>query len=125
MDAPPALADRFDRPLSNLRISVTDRCNLRCAYCMPEEEYAWLPQPSLLRFEELATLARVFAGLGVRRIRLTGGEPLMRRDLHVLVGMLAAIPGIDDLALTTNGVLLEAQAEGLARAGLKRLTVSL
>ncbi|MEO6708306.1 MAG: GTP 3',8-cyclase MoaA [Planctomycetota bacterium] len=125
MDSPPDLADRLGRPLANLRISVTDRCNLRCAYCMPEEEYAWLPQPSLLRFEELATLARVFAGVGVNRLRLTGGEPLMRRDLHVLVAMLAAIPGIDDLALTTNGVLLEAQAEALAKAGLKRLTVSL
>jgi len=125
MDSPPDLADRLGRPLANLRISVTDRCNLRCAYCMPEEEYAWLPQPSLLRFEELASLARVFAGVGVNRLRLTGGEPLMRRDLHVLVAMLAAIPGIDDLALTTNGVLLEAQAEALAKAGLKRLTVSL
>ncbi len=125
MDSPPTLADRLGRPLSNLRLSVTDRCNLRCAYCMPEEEYAWLPQPSLLRFEELATLARVFAALGVDRIRLTGGEPLMRRNLDVLVGMLAAIPGIVDLALTTNGVLLQEQAEALARAGLKRLTVSL
>ncbi len=125
MDPTPAPADRFGRPLGNLRISVTDRCNLRCAYCMPEEEYAWLPQPSLLRFEELASLARVFAGLGVRRVRLTGGEPLMRRDLHVLVGMLALVHGIEDLALTTNGVLLEAQAESLFKAGLKRLTVSL
>ena len=125
MDSPPLLADRLGRALRNLRISVTDRCNLRCAYCMPEEEYAWLPQPSLLRFEELATLARVFAGLGVDRLRLTGGEPLMRRDLEVLVSMLVAIPGIVDLALTTNGMLLEAQAEALAKAGLKRLTVSL
>jgi len=125
MDSPPVLADRLGRPLANLRISVTDRCNLRCAYCMPEEEYAWLPQPSLLRFEELAQLARVFAGLGVQRLRLTGGEPLMRRDLGVLVRMLAEVPGIDDLALTTNGILLEAQAEALAKAGLKRVTVSL
>src|SRR5688572_17227414 len=80
MDSPPALPDRWGRPLANLRISVTDRCNLRCAYCMPEAEYAWLPHASLLRFEELAELAGIFAGLGVRRLRLTGGEPLMRRD---------------------------------------------
>ncbi len=125
MDSSPAPADRLGRPLGNLRISVTDRCNLRCAYCMPEEEYAWLPQPSLLRFEELTALARVFSGLGVRRVRLTGGEPLMRRDLHLLVAMLAEVPGIEDLALTTNGVLLEAQAESLFKAGLQRLTVSL
>jgi cyclic pyranopterin phosphate synthase len=120
-----ALTDLRGRPLSNLRVSVTDRCNLRCAYCMPEEEYAWLPRPSLMTFEELAAIVRVFRGLGVDRLRLTGGEPLLRRDLHVLVALLAAIPGIDDLALTTNGVLLEAQAEALARAGLKRVTVSL
>ncbi|HUR28040.1 MAG TPA: GTP 3',8-cyclase MoaA [Planctomycetota bacterium] len=125
MDSLPVLADRLGRPLGNLRISVTDRCNLRCAYCMPEEEYAWLPQPSLLRFEELAQLARIFASLGVDRIRLTGGEPLLRRDLPVLIAMLAEVPGIEDLALTTNGILLEAQAEALANAGLKRLTVSL
>jgi cyclic pyranopterin phosphate synthase len=125
LDSPPTLADRLGRPLGNLRISVTDRCNLRCAYCMPEEEYAWLPQPSLLRFEELAELAGVFAGLGVDRVRLTGGEPLLRRDLDVLVRMLRAIPGIKEVALTTNGVLLEDQAEALAKAGLTRLTVSL
>ena len=125
MPTPAMTSDRLGRPLGNLRISVTDRCNLRCAYCMPEEEYAWLPQPTLMRFEELERLARVFVGLGVDRIRLTGGEPLLRRDLHVLVGLLAAIPGLADLAMTTNGVTLEGQAEGLARAGLKRLTVSL
>jgi cyclic pyranopterin phosphate synthase len=125
MSAAPKISDRLGRPLGNLRISVTDRCNLRCAYCMPEEEYAWLPKPSLLRFEELERVARVFVGQGVDRIRLTGGEPLMRRDLHTLVALLAAIPGLNDLALTTNGMLLEAQAEGLSRAGLKRLTVSL
>ncbi len=125
MDSPPAPPDRWGRPLKNLRISVTDRCNLRCAYCMPEEEYAWLPKPSLLRFEELDRLARVFAGLGVDRVRLTGGEPLLRRDLHVLVSLLAGIPGLEEVTLTTNGVLLAEQAESLKHAGLKRLTVSL
>jgi cyclic pyranopterin phosphate synthase len=125
MASAPLLADRLGRPLANLRLSVTDRCNLRCAYCMPEEEYAWLPKPSLMSFEELAVLVRAFRGVGVRRLRLTGGEPLLRRDLHVLVAMLAGVEGLEDLALTTNGVLLEAQAEALRRAGLQRLTVSL
>lgn len=120
----PAL-DTLGRPLANLRISVTDRCNLRCAYCMPEEEYRWLPKEHLLRFEELARLARVFAGLGVRKVRLTGGEPLLRQDLHQLVKLLAAIPELEDLALTTNGLLLAEQADGLADAGLQRITVSL
>jgi cyclic pyranopterin phosphate synthase len=119
------LLDRLGRPLGNLRISVTDRCNLRCAYCMPEEEYSWLPKPSVMTLEELAALARAFVSLGVRRLRLTGGEPLLRRDLDKLVGMLAAIEGLEDLALTTNGVLLSAQAAALKRAGLSRLTVSL
>ncbi|MBM3987611.1 MAG: GTP 3',8-cyclase MoaA [Planctomycetes bacterium] len=120
----PAL-DTLGRPLANLRISVTDRCNLRCAYCMPEEEYRWLPKEHLLRFEELARLARVFAGLGVRKVRLTGGEPLLRHDLHELVRLLAAIPELEDIALTTNGLLLAEQAEALASAGLQRITVSL
>jgi GTP 3',8-cyclase len=122
-DAP--LADRFARPLSSLRLSVTDRCNLRCQYCMPEAEYAWLPKADILDFEELVRLTRVFAGLGVRRLRLTGGEPLLRRDLATLVELLAGVDGIDDLALTTNGVLLADQAEALGRAGLQRVTVSL
>ncbi len=117
--------DRFGRPLRSLRISVTDRCNLRCSYCMPEEEYAWLPRTDILSFEELARLARMFVALGVEKLRLTGGEPLLRRDLAVLVGLLAARPGVRDLALTTNGILLAEQASALAAAGLARLTISL
>ena len=117
--------DRLGRPLRNLRLSVTDRCNLRCGYCMPEIDYVWLPRADLLTFEELARLARVFAHLGVEKLRLTGGEPLLRQELEVLVALLAAVPGIRDLALTTNGILLGEQAPALRRAGLRRLTVSL
>jgi cyclic pyranopterin phosphate synthase len=117
--------DRFGRPLRSLRISVTDRCNLRCQYCMPEPDYAWLPRDTLLTFEEIATLADTFVALGVDRVRITGGEPLLRRDLASLVAMLASRPGIHDLALTTNGVLLAEQAAALRGAGLHRLTVSL
>src|SRR5436190_11858799 len=106
----PSIVDRFDRPLRSLRISVTDRCNLRCQYCMPEPEYAWLPRESILDFEEIARLADVFVSLGADRVRLTGGEPLLRRDLPRLIELLARQPGIRDLALTTNGVLLAAQA---------------
>src|SRR6202790_5112456 len=100
------LVDTFGRPLGNLRLSVTDRCNLRCEYCMPEDDYVWLPREDVLQFEEITALADVFIGLGVKKVRLTGGEPLLRRDLPALVGMLAAKPGLADLALTTNGVLL-------------------
>src|SRR5215831_14958247 len=121
----PLVADTFGRPLRNLRVSVTDRCNLRCQYCMPEEEYVWLPREDLLTFEEVGRLAEVFTGLGVDKIRLTGGEPLLRRDLPELVRFLARTPGVRDLAVTTNGLLLEAQAEALRRAGLHRVTVSL
>jgi len=117
--------DRLDRPLRSLRLSVTDRCNLRCQYCMPEPDYAWLPRESILDFEEIAVLVDAFASLGVDRIRLTGGEPLLRRDLASLVELLAARPAIRDLALTTNGVLLARQARALRAAGLHRLTVSL
>ena len=117
--------DLFGRPLANLRVSVTDRCNLRCAYCMPEEEYAWLPRQDILRFEELALLVDAFIELGVTRVRLTGGEPLMRRDLDLFVALLAARPALEDIALTTNGLLLAEQAARLARAGLQRVTVSL
>jgi GTP 3',8-cyclase len=120
-----ALLDRWQRPLGHLRISVTDRCNLRCAYCMPEEEYRWLPRPDLLTFEEIRRLTTLFAGLGVRHVRLTGGEPLLRRDLASLVRMLGGIDAIDDLALTTNGTLLAEQAGDLRQAGLSRVTVSL
>src|ERR1700692_1795661 len=107
-----ALRDALGRPLASLRLSVTDRCNLRCMYCMPEEHYRWLPQDHLLSFEELVRLVDIFTALGVRRVRLTGGEPLLRRDLRRLVSLLAANPLIEDLALTTNGVLLA----GAARA---------
>jgi cyclic pyranopterin phosphate synthase len=119
------VADRFGRPLRSLRISVTDRCNLRCQYCMPETEYVWLPRESLLSFEEIAELADAFVDEGVNRVRITGGEPLLRRDLPVLIESLAARPAIEDLALTTNGILLKAHAAALQRAGLHRITVSL
>ena len=120
-----SLADRFGRPLRSLRISVTDRCNLRCRYCMPEEQYVWLPRHQLLRFEEICELTSLLTELGVERVRLTGGEPLLRKDLPVLVRMLAANPRIRDLALTTNGVLLGEQAQALRDAGLGRITLSL
>ncbi|MGQ0703818.1 MAG: GTP 3',8-cyclase MoaA [Gemmatimonadales bacterium] len=119
------MPDGYGRPLGSLRLSVTDRCNMRCGYCMPEEHYLWLPRESLLTFEELHRLARIFIGLGARKIRVTGGEPLLRHDLPVLIGMLAACDGLGDLALTTNGILLPDQATALRNAGLRRLTVSL
>jgi len=119
------LRDTLGRPLRNLRLSVTDRCNLRCSYCMPEPDYVWLPRAELLTFEELARLVRIFSSLGVDRVRLTGGEPLLRHELPELVRRLAAGPGLRDLALTTNGVLLEALARPLREAGLTRVTVSL
>jgi len=125
LDAP---TDRLGRRLRDLRVSVTDRCNFRCRYCMPREVFGpgfeFLPREELLTYEEIARLVRIAAGLGVRKVRLTGGEPLLRRDLRVLVGMLAGIPGIE-LALTTNGALLAPAARGLAAAGLDRVTVSL
>jgi GTP 3',8-cyclase len=117
--------DTLGRPLRNLRISVTDRCNLRCRYCMPEEHYVWLPRSDILDFEEISTLVDCFSDLGVDRIRLTGGEPLLRHELPTLVRLLAAKPALRDLALTTNGILLSEQAPALAAAGLHRLTVSL
>jgi len=120
-----ATLDRLGRRLGNLRVSVTDRCNLRCAYCMPEREYVWLPRKDILDFEEIGRLADVFGSLGTDRIRLTGGEPLVRQDLPKLVRLLAGKPWLRDLALTTNGVLLAAQAEALREAGLHRITVSL
>jgi len=122
------VTDTLRRPLRDLRISVTDRCNFRCVYCMPKEvfgrDYAFLPREQLLSFEEIERLARIFAGHGVEKIRLTGGEPLVRRDLELLVGMLARIEGLD-LTLTTNGSLLPQKAHALADAGLRRITVSL
>src|SRR5215475_4533491 len=124
-----ALADTLARPIRDLRVSVTDRCQFRCTYCMPREvfgrDYAFLPREQLLTFEELTRLARIFAGLGVRKLRLTGGEPLLRRDLDKLVAMLSGIGGIDDIALTTNGALLAGKAAALVAAGLRRVTVSL
>src|SRR5436189_2329322 len=102
--------DTLRRPLASLRLSVTDRCNLRCCYCMPEDEYAWLPRASILTFEEIARLVAVFAGLGVGKVRLTGGEPLLRQDLATLVGMITRVPGLTDLAMTTNGLLLAKHA---------------
>jgi cyclic pyranopterin phosphate synthase len=119
------LLDRFGRPLRSLRISVTDRCNLRCQYCMPEQDYVWLPRESLLSFEETGAVVDAFTPLGMNRVRLTGGEPLLRRDLPVLVEALASRPAIEDLALTTNGVLLASHALALRAAGLHRITVSL
>ena len=117
--------DLLGRPLRNLRLSVTDRCNLRCEYCMPEADYVWLPREDVLHFEETSALVDIFLALGVDKIRLTGGEPLLRRDLPALVRMMAGKAGLNDLALTTNGVLLAGQAEALKAAGLGRLTVSL
>jgi len=119
------LSDTFGRALRNLRISVTDRCNLRCQYCMPEEDYVWLARENILQFEEVGALVDVFADLGVDKVRLTGGEPLLRRDLADLVQLLARKPRIRDLALTTNGVLLAEHAPALRAAGLHRVTVSL
>ena len=122
------LLDTFGRPLETLRVSITDRCNFRCVYCMPKEvfgrDYAFLERNALLSFEEIERVVRVFAKLGVRTVRLTGGEPLVRRDVEDLVALLAAIPGLE-LALTTNGALLPQKADALARAGLDRITVSL
>ena len=123
-----SLNDRLDRPLRDLRISVTDRCNFRCVYCMPKEvfgrDYPFLPRAELLTFEEIERVARTVARLGVEKIRVTGGEPLLRRDVETLVGMLAGIPGLD-LTLTTNGALLAQKARALRDAGLDRITVSL
>jgi cyclic pyranopterin phosphate synthase len=123
-DRTAALVDGFGRVHTDLRISVTDRCNLRCTYCMPLD-VAFKPREELLTYEEIARVARVAAGLGIRSVRITGGEPLLRRELDRLVHLLAGIPGIDDIALTTNGLLLAEQATALRRAGLHRLNVSL
>ena len=127
---PPApLADLFGRPVRDLRVSVTDRCNLRCRYCMPREvfgaDFPFLERDELLTFEEITLLVRVFVELGVRKVRLTGGEPLLRRDLPELVARLHGIEGLEDIALTSNGVLLSTFASQLAEAGLRRVTVSL
>ena len=121
--------DLFNRPIKDLRISVTDRCNFRCPYCMPAEiygeRYKFLPKDQVLSFEQIERIANVFVELGVSKIRLTGGEPLLRQDLDLLVKKLIQIPGIEDLALTTNGYLLYRYAEKLHEAGLKRITISI
>lgn len=117
--------DLLQRPLGSLRVSVTDRCNIRCRYCMPERDYAWLPRSSILQFEEIARVARACTKLGVGAVRLTGGEPLLRRDLATLVTLLATDGRLKDLSLTTNGVLLGQHAQALQLAGLHRVTVSL
>ena len=124
-----SVTDSFDRPLRDLRISVTDRCNFRCTYCMPQEVfgkgYRFLPRKLLLTFEEITRLARIFIGHGIEKIRITGGEPLLRRDLEQLVDMIARLDGLTDLTLTTNGALLAKKAQALKDAGLQRVTVSL
>ncbi|MBN1642950.1 MAG: GTP 3',8-cyclase MoaA [Anaerolineae bacterium] len=117
--------DGYQRPISYLRISVTDRCNLRCVYCMPPEGVPSVPHDEILRYEEIETVARAAAALGIHKVRLTGGEPLVRRGIADLVRALASIPGIDDLSMTTNGLLLPQYADDLARAGLRRVNVSL
>lgn len=123
--SPSWVVDAFGRPLGSLRLSVTDRCNLRCRYCMPEPEYVWLPREDILSFEEMATLAGYFADLGVDKVRLTGGEPLLRQDLARLVRLLRQDRRITEVALTTNGILLTDHAQGLYEAGLDRVTISL
>lgn len=119
------LKDRWGRQITYLRVSVTDRCNMRCVYCMPSEGVAWQPHETILRYEEIAQVVRVAAEHGVRQVRLTGGEPLVRKDLPDLVRMIAATPGIEDVSLTTNAILLERMAEPLAKAGLRRVNISL
>ncbi len=119
------LIDRFGREIESLRISVTDRCNFRCLYCIPDEDIEWLPKEHLLRFEEIVRIARIASEMGVRKLRLTGGEPLLRKNLPYLVEELAALPGLDDLAMTTNATELGRLAQPLAKAGLERVNISL
>lgn len=124
-----AITDKFGRPIRDLRISVTDRCNFRCSYCMPKEifgdDFEFMQKDELLTFEEVERVARIYADLGVKKIRITGGEPLLRKDLHELIAKLYAIPGIEDIGMTTNGLLLKKQGQKLYDAGLKRLNISL
>ncbi|MGH7848561.1 MAG: GTP 3',8-cyclase MoaA [Candidatus Binatia bacterium] len=119
------LRDVFDRPLKDLRISVTDRCNFRCTYCMPLDEYEWINRKEILTFEEITRLAALFVQLGVAKIRVTGGEPLVRKDLEKLIARLSVIPGISDLSLTTNGSLLAEKVDALKAAGLQRINISI
>ncbi len=129
LQLPDATTDKFGRPMRDLRISVTDRCNFRCTYCMPAEifgeRYEFLPKPEILNFEEIERLARIFVGLGVNKLRITGGEPLVRAQLPALIERLVTIVGVEDVALTTNGFLLAKMAADLKQAGLQRITVSL
>jgi GTP 3',8-cyclase len=129
MASPLTVLDTLGRPMRDLRVSVTDRCNFRCGYCMPREvfgpDHAFLPRAEVLTFEEIARVVAASVALGVRKVRLTGGEPLVRKDLEALVALLAAIDGVEDLTLTTNASLLAAKAAALADAGLRRVTVSL
>jgi cyclic pyranopterin phosphate synthase len=120
-----SLSDTYNRQINYLRVSVTDRCNFRCAYCMPPEGVPWRPHAEILRFEEIAAVVRAAAALGISKVRLTGGEPLVRAGIVELVALLAAIPGLDDLSMTTNGALLARHAADLRRAGLRRVNVSL
>ena len=119
------LTDKFKRPLKDLRISVTDRCNFRCTYCMPLDEYEWINKKEILSFEEITRIARLFIERGVDKIRLTGGEPLVRQDLHLLIEKISKLEGLNDLCLTTNGALLANQVNALASAGLRRVNVSI
>jgi len=119
------MRDQFGRRIEYLRVSVTDKCNLRCVYCMPLEGLPWLKKDEILSYEEIERIVRVMAGMGLRRVRITGGEPLVRRDLPKLAGMISAIPGIDDLSLSTNAVLLAEHVDALRAAGVARLNVSL
>ncbi len=119
------MTDGFSRPITYLRVSVTDKCNLRCVYCMPEAGLEWLRRDEILRYEEIVAIVRAAASAGVRSVRISGGEPLVRRNLDRLVAGIAGVPGIDDIALSTNGLLLEAQLPALAAAGLRRVNVSL
>ena len=121
----PALTDSHGRAIRDLRISITDRCNFRCFYCMPTEAMEWQPKSEILSYEEIIRLTEIFVSLGINKLRVTGGEPMIRRDIEDLIAPLAAIPGVEDLAMTTNAHFLRGRAEGLKTAGLQRLTVSL
>src|SRR5689334_10578832 len=125
MRAEEPLRDAHGRAITDLRVSVTDRCNFRCQYCMPAEGLPWLERDAILSFEEIERLVRLLAGLGIRDVRLTGGEPLVRRDFPRLVSMLSALDGVEDLSVTTNGYLLERDAAALAEAGIDRVNVSI
>ncbi|MBS1809223.1 MAG: GTP 3',8-cyclase MoaA [Acidobacteria bacterium] len=121
----PALTDSHGRAIRDLRISITDRCNFRCFYCMPTEAMEWQPKTEILTYEEIIRLTEIFVSLGINKLRVTGGEPMVRRDVEELIGPLAQIPGVEDLAMTTNGHFLRGRAEGLKKAGLQRLTISM